>query len=139
MAEEVKRTSEINFKVSLDENNVPLKIEWSASDTEKESLCKALMISLWDEHEQNTLRIDLWNKELLVDEMKKFFHQSLVTMADTFERAAGNLRHAAESCLPASEITAVGLSCTSMSFVLGPERVDEQVMRGRTRQPPPIE
>lgn len=89
MAEEVKRTSEINFKVSLDENNVPLKIEWSASDTEKESLCKALMISLWDEHEQNTLRIDLWNKELLVDEMKKFFHQSLVTMADTFERATG--------------------------------------------------
>ena len=62
-----------------------------------------------------------------------------VLEADTFERAAGNLRHAAESCLPASEITAVGLSCTSMSFVLGPERVDEQVMRGRTRQPPPIE
>ena len=47
--------------------------------------------------------------------------------ADTFERAAGNIRRAAAACLPASEISAVGLSCTSMSFVLGPDRIDEQL------------
>jgi maleate isomerase len=50
-----------------------------------------------------------------------------VLTAETFERAAGNIRRAAAACLPASEISAVGLSCTSMSFVLGPERIDEQL------------
>ena len=50
-----------------------------------------------------------------------------VLTADTFERAAGNIGRAAAACLPASEISAVGLSCTSMSFVLGPDRVDEQL------------
>ena len=50
-----------------------------------------------------------------------------VLQADTFERAAGNIRRAASACLPSSEICAVGLSCTSMSFVLGPERVDREL------------
>ncbi|MFT6845512.1 MAG: gliding motility-associated protein GldC [Flavobacteriales bacterium] len=86
---EVKKVSEITFKVSLDENNIPIKIDWNATDNEKESNCKAVLISLWDEQEQNTMRIDLWNKDMQIDEMKKFFHQSLVTMADTFERATG--------------------------------------------------
>lgn len=86
---EVKKTSEITFKVSLDENNIPLSIDWQATDGGIESQCKAVMISLWDEKEQNTMRIDLWNKEMMIDEMKRFFHQSLVTMADTFERATG--------------------------------------------------
>lgn len=86
---EVKKVSEINFKVSLDENNIPVNIDWIATDTGEASTCKAVMMSLWDEKEQNTMRIDLWNKDMKIDEMKKFFHQSLVTMADTFERATG--------------------------------------------------
>jgi len=35
------------------------------------------------------MRMDLWTKEMLVDEMKMFYHQTLLTMADTFERATG--------------------------------------------------
>jgi hypothetical protein len=30
------------------------------------------------------MRIDLWTKEMPVDEMKIFFHQTLVAMSDTF-------------------------------------------------------
>ncbi len=81
------KSSDINFKVHLDENQVPEKIEWAASDAAEESTCDAVMLSLWDEKEKNTLRIDLWTKEMTVDDMKRFFHQSIVTMADTFERA----------------------------------------------------
>ncbi len=81
------KSSDINFKVKLDENQVPEKIDWSASDVGEESSCKAMLVSLWDEKENNTLRIDLWTKEMTVDDMKKFFHQSIMTMADTFERA----------------------------------------------------
>ena len=83
------KTSEIRFVVTLDENSMPVKIDWNAADGNKTSASKALMVSLWDENEKNTLRIDLWTKDMMVDEMKQFYHQSLVSMADTLERATG--------------------------------------------------
>ncbi|MEJ1958282.1 MAG: gliding motility protein GldC [Nitrosomonadales bacterium] len=83
------KQSEILFTVTLDDNNNPVKIDWSASDAAKESSSKAVMISLWDAQEKNTLRIDLWTKDMMVDEMKRFYHQNLLSMADAFERATG--------------------------------------------------
>ena len=81
-------TSEIKFLVELDENRVPEKLTWSAQDdgVEQEE-AKAMMLSIWDSKVQETLRIDLWTKDMPVDEMKLFFHQTLVAMADTFQRA----------------------------------------------------
>ena len=81
-------TSEIKIIVELDENRVPQKLTWSAQDggVELED-AKAMMFSVWDSKVQETLRIDLWTKDMPVDEMKKFFHQTLVAMADTFQRA----------------------------------------------------
>ncbi|OIO75627.1 MAG: gliding motility protein GldC [Gallionellaceae bacterium CG1_02_56_997] len=83
------KQSEIKFTVTLDEKNNPKKIDWSAQDGGVESTSKAIMLSVWDAEEKNTLRIDLWTQEMRVDEMKQFYHQSLLTMADTFERATG--------------------------------------------------
>jgi gliding motility-associated protein GldC len=45
------------------------------------------MLSVWDHKKKDTLRMDLWTKDMPVDEMKQFYHQTLVAMADTFERA----------------------------------------------------
>ena len=80
--------SEIKFLVELDENRVPEKLTWSAQDggVEAES-AKAIMLSIWDSKVQETMRIDLWTKDMPVDEMKLFFHQTLVAMSDTFRRA----------------------------------------------------
>lgn len=83
------KKSEIKFTVTLDENKLPVHIDWSASDASVASTSKAIMLSVWDAQERNTLRIDLWTKEMMVDEMKQFYHQSLLSMADTFERATG--------------------------------------------------
>jgi gliding motility-associated protein GldC len=84
------RNSDININVKLDENNVPVEMKWSASEAGvNDQQCKAMMLALWDEMESNTLRIDLWTKDMSVEDMKKFFHQTLLTMADTFERATG--------------------------------------------------
>lgn len=83
------KKSEIKFTVTLDDKNMPEKIDWSASDSGKESTSKAVMIALWDANELSTLRIDLWTKEMMVEEMKQFFHQNLVSMAETLERATG--------------------------------------------------
>ncbi len=86
----MNKKSKITIEVTTNENNVPQEIHWSAEDGGVENLpAKALMLSLWDEKDQNAMRIDLWEPEMSVDEMKKFFHQTLLTMADSFERATG--------------------------------------------------
>ena len=84
------RKSQIRIDVSTNENNVPETMKWTAEDGGVEnSAAKAMMLALWDEKDQNTMRIDLWTKEMTVDEMKQFFHQTLITMADSFEKATG--------------------------------------------------
>ena len=84
-------TSEIKFLVELDENRVPEKLSWTAQDGGVDAEeAKAIMLSIWDSKAQETLRIDLWTKEMPVDEMKKFFHQTLVAMSETFLRATGD-------------------------------------------------
>jgi len=83
-----KITSKIELKVILDENRVPEKLHWTAEDggiANEEA--KAMMLSVWDAKAKETLRIDLWTKDMPVDDMKLFFHQTLVTMSDTFNRA----------------------------------------------------
>ncbi|MBL0128358.1 MAG: gliding motility protein GldC [Flavobacteriales bacterium] len=90
------KNSEILLKVRLDENQVPEKIDWTAEDNDGSGSTKAVLLSLWDEKEHNTLRIDLWTKEMTVGEMKAFFHQNLLTLADTFERATGEGKMAAQ-------------------------------------------
>ena len=81
-------TSEIKFFVELDENKVPEKLSWTAQDGGVQAEdAKAIMLSIWDSKAKESLRIDLWTKDMPVDEMKLFFHQTLVAMSDTFKRA----------------------------------------------------
>ena|ERR1041385_3597676 len=83
------KTSEINFKVTLDENSLPLSINWEATGMNESGSSKSVLIALWDAKESNTLKIDLWTKDMLVDEMKIFFHQTLLSMADTLKKSTG--------------------------------------------------
>ncbi|MFZ1547605.1 MAG: gliding motility protein GldC [Candidatus Nitrotoga sp.] len=84
--------SEIKFTVTRDDKKVPEKIDWSASDIQEQTAeSNAVMIALWDGKARNTLRIDLWTKSMMKEDMKKFYHQSLLFMADNFERATGNV------------------------------------------------
>ena len=86
-----KHTSEILFNIDLDENRVPEKLMWSAKDGGIEMQeTKAILLSVWDSKAKEMLRIDLWTKEMPVDEMKIYFHQTLVAMSDTFLRATGD-------------------------------------------------
>lgn len=88
--DKIIKTSEISLKVGMNENNLPLGIKWTASDSAIENAnARAMMLSLWDPKEKDTMKIDLWTKDMTVDEMKQFFHQTLLTMADTFEKATG--------------------------------------------------
>lgn len=86
----MQKKTNIEIQIGLNENKVPSEIKWTADDSDvKDSPAKAMLLSLWDEEKQHTLKVDLWTTEMQVDEMKQFFHQTLLTMADTFERATG--------------------------------------------------
>jgi gliding motility-associated protein GldC len=80
--------SSIVIDVELDENRIPLNIEWNASDgSQRPQPAKAVMLSLWDGSDKTALRIDLWTQKMMVDEMADFYYQTFMTMADTYERA----------------------------------------------------
>ena len=81
--------SSIQIDIHLDEKKMPEQINWSASETgsDKVQRAKAMCLGFWDGMEKNTLKIDLWTKDMMVDEMGDFYYQMLMTMADTFNRA----------------------------------------------------
>lgn len=83
-----QETSEITLRIALDDNRIPEKLTWSAQDggiVEEEA--KAMLLSVWDSKNKESLKIDLWTKDMPVDEMKIFFHQTLVALSDTFMKA----------------------------------------------------
>ncbi|SEG26566.1 gliding motility-associated protein GldC [Halpernia humi] len=84
------RETNINIRVELDENHVPEKLYWNAQDggIENEET-KATMISVWDDKKKEALRIDLWTKDMPVDDMKMFLHQILLSISHTYEKATG--------------------------------------------------
>ncbi len=84
--------SRISVDIHLDENKVPDLINWSATDSTAEMMqpAKAMMLAFWDAQEKAALRIDLWTKDMMVDEMADFFYQTFMGMADSFMRATQN-------------------------------------------------
>ena len=81
--------STISIDVMLDNNKIPEQILWEASDSsaEMKQKAKAFCLAFWDGQDKTALRIDLWTKDMMVDEMADFFYQTLMTMADTYGRA----------------------------------------------------
>ncbi|MGC4058739.1 MAG: gliding motility protein GldC [Chitinophagaceae bacterium] len=90
--------SRINIEIGLDEDKMPESIEWSAPDggVEGNQKAKAVLFGVWDGEEKTALRIDLWTKKMMVDEMNDFFYQTFFGMADTFARATNNRELAEE-------------------------------------------
>ena len=92
------KKSEINFKIELDKNNVPEKIQWDATDKPESGFSdtNAITLSLWDHVQKNTLRIDLWTKEMPVNEMKRFYIDCLGGLAQSVLTSTGDERMAGE-------------------------------------------
>jgi len=83
-----KKTENINIKIDLDINKIPEKIQWSASENNtKDKEAKAMFFSIWDNLKKETLKIDLWTKDMPLYEMRIFFYQTLLSMSKTYYRA----------------------------------------------------
>ena len=81
--------SSINIDILLDANKIPQQINWKASDSSADmsQKAKALCLAFWDAEDKSALRIDLWTKDMMVDEMGDFYYQMLMGMADSFNRS----------------------------------------------------
>ena len=87
------QTKDIQIRVTLDDDLIPEKIVWNADDTDAADMpVRALLLSLWDHNNKDTLRLDLWTRDMSRDEMKIFFFETLKTMADTLERSIDDKR-----------------------------------------------
>ena len=88
----MSRETEIKITVKLDADNLPEDITWKASDGPQEEArsAKSIAIALWDKEEKNTLRIDLWTKDMPVDEMHTHYLQNIMTLTDSYQKATAN-------------------------------------------------
>ena len=91
-SESFMHKSTITIDVEMGDDRVPETIRWNASDTtaEKAQKAKAMMLAFWDGSEKTAMRIDLWTKTMMFDEMADFFYQTIMTMADSYGRATRN-------------------------------------------------
>lgn len=86
------KKSEIKFTITLDDQNVPEKINWDATDNPNEGLeeAKCISISVWDHFHKGTMKIDLWTKDMPVNEMKRFVIETLGGLGETIMTATGD-------------------------------------------------
>ena len=91
-------TSTIVIDVHMDKDKVPEQINWKAdsSTADETQKAKAMMLAFWDGADKSALRIDLWTKDMMVDEMADFFYQTITSMADTYLRATNNKEQVAD-------------------------------------------
>ncbi len=92
------KKSTIQFSIDLDDNNVPEKIMWDATDKPEQGFteAKSISISLWDHEQKNTMRIDLWSKDMPVEEMKKFYIDCIGGLSQSVLSSTGDEHMAAE-------------------------------------------
>ena len=84
------RKAKINIEIGLNENNVSETISWMASDYGE--VChdsKSIMLSMWDGSKKETLSIDMWTKDMTVQEMKFFIFQTLLKMNEVIKKSTG--------------------------------------------------
>lgn len=87
--------NDIQIEVKTDENHIPVEINWSAKNENiNKRPAKAMALAMWDEKNGALMNMDLWTKDMNVEEMRHFVCQTMMTLADTFERATSDKAHA---------------------------------------------
>ena len=83
-----KITKKENFSIEvvMDENLIPENLEWSSTQGESENAWAAL-IYLWNAQKNDTFSLDLLTKKMSIEEMNKMMFQTIMTLANSYEKA----------------------------------------------------
>lgn len=82
--------NQIIIDVELDEQKIPERIFWAASQGGEAQLTKAFFLSLFDPQRKDTLKIDLWTKDMNVNEMEVFMYNTLKAMGRSYAKAVND-------------------------------------------------
>jgi len=82
------KKEQLTIDVTMDENLIPESIEWTSSQNQKSpESASAALLYFWDASKNETFNLDLWTKKMSIEEMNKMIFQTLMTLANTYERA----------------------------------------------------
>ena len=84
------KDAEISVRVRLDDDRMPADMELGGTDFPEPQVVKAMLLSVFDLERRETLKIDLWTKDMQVVEMDRFMFQTLRGLADTYRNATNN-------------------------------------------------
>jgi len=86
------KKSTISFEIELDAQNMPERMVWEATEKPSGGITetKAITLSLWDHEQKNSLRIDLWTKDMPVPDMKRFYIDCIGGLAQSLLTATGD-------------------------------------------------
>ncbi len=92
------KTSKVNISVTLDEQNVPELITWKAEDNKDidPTPVEAINLSFWNGSTRETMKMDLWTKNMPIHEMKMFYVDMIGSLSDSIQNATGDEKMAHE-------------------------------------------
>ena len=82
----ITKKEKFSIEVVMDENLIPENLEWSSTQGESENASAAL-IYLWNAQKNETFSLDLWTKKMSIEEMNKMMFQTIMTLANSYEKA----------------------------------------------------
>lgn len=87
------KKEQIILNIELDDSSIPSTISWQNRDFKglgKSQEAKAFLLSIFDKNNRETLKIDLWIKDLQVNEMDRLIFNTLKGLAETYKKATKN-------------------------------------------------
>jgi gliding motility-associated protein GldC len=98
------KRSEIRLRVDRSDDGIEA-IRWEADEAPEpgQQEAGAMLLALWDATSRNAMRIDLWTKQMTVQEMNEFVFQTLMSLADSYQGATRNQMLASEMKIFARE------------------------------------
>lgn len=82
------KKEKFSIDVLMDENLIPEDLQWNSSQGNGQSeKASAALIYLWNAQKNETFSLDLWTKKMSIEEMNKMIFQTIMTLANSYEKA----------------------------------------------------
>ena len=82
------KKEKFSIDVLMDENLIPEDLQWNSSQENGQSeKASAALIYLWNAQKNETFSLDLWTKKMSIEEMNKMMFQTIMTLANSYEKA----------------------------------------------------